>query len=140
MDELTLKGRKIAGGVVEGEALVTDDAICFLPGEIDQNAGAILERNHQLEGVSFAGKILVFPNGKGSTAGSFGLYRLMKCNVAPKGIINIKAESITAIGAIISNIPMVDSLTQDPTKLIKNGDFVKIDADHGTVTIRHKAA
>ena len=140
MDELTLKGRKISGGVVEGEALVTQEPICFLPGEIDQNAGAILEARHQLEGVSFAGKILVFPNGKGSTAGSFGLYRLMKRNVAPRAIINIKAESITAIGAIISNIPMVDSLAQDPTKVIRTGDLVRVDGDRGTVTVRHQSA
>lgn len=140
MSELVLRGRKISGGVVAGEALVTQEGICFLPGEVDQNAGAILEKDHELEGISFAGKILVFPTGKGSTAGSFGLYRLMKRKIAPKGIVNTRAESITAIGAIISNIPMVDSLDQDPTKVIKTGDYVKIDGDRGTVIVRPRKA
>ncbi len=136
MDEVILKGRKISGGVVEGEALVTHEDICFLPGEIDQNVGAILEKNHELEGVSFAGKILVFPTGKGSTAGSFGLYRLAKRNIAPKGIINSKAEAITAVGAIISDIPMIDRLDHDPIEVIKTGDYIKLDCDNGIVTIK----
>jgi len=134
--ETTLKGRKIFGGRVEGEALVSHDNICFFSGSVEPSTGKITEKNHELEGISFAGKILVYPTGKGSTGGSFGLYRLAKRKTAPKGIINIRAEPITAIGAILSNIPMVDQLDQNPTELIRTGDYLELDADNGIVKIR----
>jgi len=39
------------------------------------------------------------------------------------------------MGAIISNIPMVDRLDGDPIDVIKTGDHVELDADKGTVKV-----
>ena len=75
-------GRKISSGNVEGEALVTSMGISFYGG-IDPETGQVVEKGHALEGQSIGGKVLVFPTGKGSTVGSYTLYRLKKAGNAP---------------------------------------------------------
>ena len=98
---MKLIGRKIASGKVEGEALVTTEGISFFGG-VDPDTGKVAEKGHPLEGQSITGKILVFPQGKGSTVGSYALYRMKKQGTAPKAIINAECETIVAVGAIIS--------------------------------------
>jgi len=119
------RGRIIFRGNVKGEALVSEEEISFYGG-IDAETGIITEKGHPLEGKSVKGKILVFPKGKGSTVGSYTMYRLKKNGVAPLGIINRECETVVAVGAIISEIPMVDKLDKDPIKNIKNGQIVEI--------------
>jgi hypothetical protein len=118
-----LKGRIIYKGKAEGEALVTEMPISFYGG-VDPNTGEVIEKGHQLNGQSVKGKILVFPQGKGSTVGSYTLYRMKKNGVAPAGMINKECETIIAVGAIISEIPCVDKV--DISK-IKTGDKIVIE-------------
>ena len=75
-------GRKISPGSAEGEALVTSMGISFYGG-IDPETGQVVEKGHALEGQSIGGKVLVFPTGKGSTVGSYTLYRLKKAGKGP---------------------------------------------------------
>jgi uncharacterized protein len=124
-----LKGRIIFKGKAEGEALVTSMPISFYGG-VDPNTGVVIEKGHELLGQSVKGKILVFPQGKGSTVGSYTLYRLKKNGSAPAGMINKECETIIAVGAIISEIPCVDKID---TSKIKTGDSIKIENE--TVTI-----
>lgn len=105
----TLRGRVVVEGHAEGQALVTDQPISFLGG-VDPETGVVIERGHPLEGQSLAGRILVFPSGKGSTVGSYVIYRLAKAGLAPGGIINAESEPIVAVGALIADIPMVDKV------------------------------
>jgi predicted aconitase with swiveling domain len=104
---MILKGRTIFDGQADGQALVTSQGISFFGG-VDPDTGIIVERDHELEGQSIAGKVLVFPTGKGSTVGSYTLYRLKHNGLAPVAIINTECETITAVGCIISEIPCVD--------------------------------
>ena len=122
---MELKGRIISRGMVEGEALVTNQPISFYGG-VDPDKGVIVEKGHELEGKEIKGRILVFPNGKGSTVGSYTLYRLKKNAVAPAGMINKECETVVAVGAIISEIPCVDKI--DISK-IKTGDTVRVEND-----------
>jgi len=124
-----LKGRIIYKGKAEGEALVTSMPISFYGG-VDPNTGVVIEKGHELQGVSIKGKVLVFPQGKGSTVGSYTLYRLKKNGVAPAAMINRETETIVAVGAIISEIPFVDKI--DVSK-IKTGEKVKV--EDGTVSL-----
>lgn len=124
-----LKGRIIYKGKAEGEALVTSMPISFYGG-VDPNTGIVIEKNHELQGQSIKGKILIFPQGKGSTVGSYTLYRLKKNGTAPTAMINKETETIVAVGAIISEIPFVDKI--DVTK-IKTGNKVTVEND--TVSI-----
>jgi predicted aconitase with swiveling domain len=125
-----LKGRIIYKGKAEGEALVTSMPISFYGG-VDPNTGVVLEKGHELQGVSVKDKILVFPQGKGSTVGSYTLYRMKKNGTAPAGMINRETETIIAVGAIISEIPTIDKI--DVSK-IKTGNKVNIENDAITVS------
>jgi uncharacterized protein len=102
-------GRVVVPGRAEGLALVSARPISFLGG-VNPETGVVIERGHPLEGQSVAGRILVFPGGKGSTVGSYILYRLAKAGLAPCGIINAASEPIVAVGALIAGIPMVDRI------------------------------
>lgn len=124
-----LKGRLISKGKGEGEALVTSMPISFYGG-VDPNTGVVIEKGHELQGQSVKGKILVFPTGKGSTVGSYTLYRMKKNGTAPAAIINRECETVVAVGAIISEIPCVDKVD---TSKIKTGDNVQV--ENGTVTL-----
>jgi predicted aconitase with swiveling domain len=129
---MELKGRIILRGTVQEEALVTSMPIS-LYGGVDMNSGEVIEKGHELQGKSVKGKILVFPTGKGSTVGSYTLYRLKTNGVAPAGIINRECETVVAVGAIISEIPCVDKV--DISK-IKTGDLIRIEND--TITLMQK--
>jgi predicted aconitase with swiveling domain len=127
---MELKGRIISRGVADGEALATTQPISFYGG-VDPETSEIIEKGHELQGERVKGKILVFPNGKGSTVGSYTLYRLKKGGIAPAGIINRECETVVAVGAIISEIPCVDEV--DISK-IKTGDVVRL--ENGVITIK----
>lgn len=126
---LTLVGRVIKDGRARGRAMVAHEPISFLGG-VDPETGVIIEPDHALYGESIAGKIFVFPTGKGSTVGSFTLYRLARAGLAPAAIINAQSEPIIAVGAIIAGIPMVDQI---PIACIHNGDWIEIDGEKITI-------
>ena len=105
----TMRGRAIVRGRGEGFALVSDRPIGLLGG-VDPDTGVIVEVGHPLEGESVAGRVLVFPQGKGSTVGSYTIYRLARAERAPTAIVNAESEAIVAVGALMADIPMVDRI------------------------------
>lgn len=129
-----LSGRGVSKGMAKGEALVMKKPFSFLGG-VDPETGIITERGHEFEGLSVAGKILVFPGGKGSTGGSYALMEMKEKGVAPKALINTKTETIIAIGAFLAELPLVDLLEQDPVQVIISGDQVEVNGDKGLVKI-----
>ncbi|MFA6489448.1 MAG: DUF126 domain-containing protein [Candidatus Micrarchaeia archaeon] len=128
----TIKGRSISRGIGKGIALVSKDAISFLGG-IDPKTGMVVEAGHAIEGKCVAGRVLIFPRGKGSTVGSYVMLQLKKNGVAPAAIINAEAEPIIAVGAIISKIPMVDKLEKGALFALKDGMELQVDGEKGTV-------
>lgn len=115
-----------------GRALVSSTPMSFYGG-VDPESGRVVERGHELRGKTIKGRVLVFPNGKGSTVGSYVLYRLAKNGAAPRAIINAKCETIVAVGAIISEIPCVDMVD---IGRIRTGAKVKVDG--GSVTLEER--
>jgi predicted aconitase with swiveling domain len=128
---MIIQGRKISPGTASGEALVTSMGISFYGG-VDPETGWVVEKDHELEGQSIAGRVLVFPTGKGSTVGSYTLYRLKKAGLAPAAIVNAEAETITAVGCIISDIPCVDHV---PLERLTTGVRVRVDGESGIVEV-----
>jgi len=120
---LRLRGRVIYEGNAEGMALVSSSPMSFYGG-VNPDTGEVVERESELRGKSVKDKVLVFPHGKGSTVGSYVLYRLAKNGVGPSAIVNSKCETIVAVGAIISEIPCVDMIDIDK---IKTGTRVRVD-------------
>ena len=120
---MKLNGRAIYEGKAEGVALVSSTPMSFYGG-VNPDTGEVIERGHELRGQSVKGKVLIFPHGKGSTVGSYVMYRLAKNGAAPSAIVNAKCETIVAVGAIISEIPCVDMV--DIGK-IRSGAMVRVD-------------
>lgn len=130
---MRLKARPISRGIATGELLISKDAISFYGG-VNPDTGVVVEKGHCLEGKSIAGKVLYFPRGRGSTVGSYTLYRLKKNNLAPVAIINAECEPIVAVGAIISDIPLIDKVKIKKIESY-NGKNVKVDANKGVLII-----
>ena len=122
---MQMKGRVIKAGKAGGIALVSPEPIGFLGG-VDPETGLVVEPGHALQGECVTGRVLVFPTGKGSTVGSYTLYRMAVSGTAPAAIINAESEAIVAVGAIIADIPMVDQLD---IARIQTGDRVVVDGD-----------
>ncbi|MEJ2209811.1 MAG: DUF126 domain-containing protein [Anaerolineae bacterium] len=122
---LELAARVIYSGTADGLALVSPQPIGFLGG-VDPESGLVVEPGHPLQGQSVAGRVLVFPSGKGSTVGSYVLYRMARAGTAPVAIVNAESEAIVAVGAIIAGIPMVDRVDIGQ---IQSGDRVRVDGD-----------
>ena len=119
---MELTGRVIKRGTAAGRALVSPEPIGFLGG-VDPDTGVIIEQGHPLEGEGVTGTVLCFPTGKGSTVGSYTLYWMKKVGTAPAAILNAESETIVAVGAIISDIPMLDGLD---LSRITSGDWVEV--------------
>lgn len=134
MRKLEFKVRVLNGGEAFGEALVSRDPISFL-GDVDPESGEIVNPNNELYGERVGGKILVFPHGRGSTVGSYIIYRLAKLNLAPRAIINLESEEIVIVGCILADIPLVDKPSINPLKHITTGDKVRVDGRCGRVEV-----
>jgi hypothetical protein len=137
MTTLVLRGRKVVGGCVEGEALVTRDRISGWGG-IDPRSGTVIETRHELKGVSFAGKVLVFPGAKGSSGWSSQFHIARLAGKAPLAMLFNEMTTKIALGAVVAHAPSVTDFDRDPLQFIENGDWVKVDADNGIVEVTKK--
>lgn len=125
---------KISEGKAEAEALVSSDNIMFYL--IKPETGVVIEPAHALYGQSMAGKILIFPGGKGSSVvQADGLFQLNKHGNMPKAMIIQYPETVLVSSAIIMDIPMVDRVDPEFYKDIKSGDSVIVNADEEYVEI-----
>jgi predicted aconitase with swiveling domain len=127
-----LRGRRVMGGVAEGEALVSAEPVSFYGG-VDPETGCVTEPGHCCCGEKVSGRVFVFPTGKGSTVGSYVIYRMKKLGTAPAAIVNVETEAIIATGCVISDIPLVDKLDRDPLETLRTGIRVRVNGDDGTV-------
>jgi predicted aconitase with swiveling domain len=132
-------GRGIVGGVVEGEALVSRETISGFGG-IDPARGTIIEPRHQLFGVCFTGKILVFPGAKGSSgwSGFFQSTRLL--GTAPLAMVFNVMTTKAVLGAIVTRVPSVVECVPDPVAGLRTGDWVRVDGNSGVVRIIRRVA
>jgi predicted aconitase with swiveling domain len=131
---LVIHGRKVVGGVAEGEALVTDETISGWGG-IDSTSGTVIESRHALRGVSFAGKVLVFPGAKGSSGWSSAFHMARLRGTAPRAMVFTAMTTKIALGAVVMRIPTVTDCDMDPLAHICTGDWVRVDGDAGTISI-----
>lgn len=132
--DVVIRGRKVVGGVCEGEALVTRQTISGWGG-VNPMKGEIIENHHELRGQSFAGKILVFPGAKGSSGWSGVFHTTRLTGQAPLGLLFNVTTTKVALGAVVLRVPSMTGFDVDPLEQIRTGDWVRIDADHETVAV-----
>jgi predicted aconitase with swiveling domain len=141
MDKITIKGRGVLGGIAEGEALVSSEQIVWSHG-VEPSKGVIDDKKVKLHGQSIKGKVFVYPYGKGSTSSSTWILETIRCGNAPCAIINKETELIITTGFLYGRllydkqIPVVDSLEQDPLEVIETGDWVRVDGNQGVIEVR----
>ena len=126
-------------GLVEGEALVTKDLIAFWGGA-DWKTGEIVEVGHEAQGKIVAGKVLVFPIGKGGGGETFGYYYLGRSGNAPIALVCNRSLGQTVAGALLIGTPMIYGFKEDITDEIRTGDWVRVDTDNGEVEVIQKGS
>ncbi len=136
-EKIVLHGRKVVGGVGEGEALVTSECISGWGG-IDSASGTIIDVRHELSGKCFTGKVLCFRGAKGSSGWSGVFQSTRSMHTAPAAMIFNEITSKVCLGAVMMHCPSVTDLDQDPLKIIQTGDWVRVDGDNGIVEITKK--
>ncbi len=129
-----LKGRTVVGGSTAGEALVTRQHISGWGG-VDARTGTVVETHHELRGVSFAGKVLVFPGAKGSSGWSATFHMARVLKAAPAAMLFNEMSTKVALGAVVTRAPALTDFDQDPIACIATGDWVRVDADQGVVEV-----
>ncbi|MBC6403544.1 MAG: DUF126 domain-containing protein [Hyphomonadaceae bacterium] len=132
-----LTGRSVVDGFAEGEALVTSQEISGFGGT-DAATGQIIEVHHELYGRSFKDKVLVFPGAKGSSGWASHFQSARVHGTAPAAMIFNIMTTKMALGAIVTRVPAVTDLDQDPIRIIRTGDWVKVDGTRGVVEITPK--
>ena len=130
---LVFKGVAIVRGEAHGEALVAHEPVSFL-GMVNTETGRFDCPGHELEGKSVAGKILIYPFGKGSSGDCIRMWRLDKFDVAPAGIIFQRAEPIHVQGALLLGVPAACGFDRDILSAVHTGDHVTI--RDGVVTVK----
>jgi predicted aconitase with swiveling domain len=135
--KIIIKGRKVIGGIAEGEALVSKKPLMGW-GNVDVANGYTVERNHPLYEVPFKGKVLVFtePRGSGGFVG-YGATRMTGKN--PVALLYRKGNNLTVFAAMVMKVPTVTDFDQDPTEIIETGDWVKVDGDRGIVEVTKRS-
>ena len=137
MGKVILRGQSGYQGIAEGEALVTPDRICFIF-DVDVMTGVIHDPASKSRGISIANKIWIFPGSRGSTGGPYGLYLLRRAGNNPKAILTTEADPTVVASAVLSKIPIMYQLDQDPMGVIDSGDYVRVDGEKGIVEITKK--
>jgi len=138
-DVIVLRGRKVVGGRAEGEALVTHMTVPGWGG-VNPIKGVITETRHDLRGISFAGKVLVFRGAKGSSGWSAMYHTTRLAGTAPAALVFNEMTTKVALGAVVMRVPSVTDFDRDPLEVIESGDWVVVDGDCGIVEVKKKAS
>ena len=96
---MIMRGRAISPGYAEGEAITYPEAFSFLGG-VDGKTGKFNVRDGTIDG-----KVFLFPNGKGSTVGSYVVYDLKVQGHCPAALVNRSAEA-TARSKLVPSFRM----------------------------------
>ena len=136
---IRLHGRRVVGGIAEGEALVTRETISGWGG-VNPKDGTIIETRHELRGQSFKGKVLVCRGAKGSSGWSVMFHTCRLAGTAPIAVIFNEMTTKIALGCVVMRVPAVTELDQDPLGVIETGDWVRVDGDAGIVDVKKRVS
>lgn len=133
-----IKGKMLTAGSAGGRALVSGEPISFWGG-YDPATGEIVDRRHELSGQNAAGRVFVFPHGRGSSTASAVLAESIKNGMAPAAIINSEIDPVLLVGAFVADvlygrmIPVV-VVSDEDLKKIAEGRRVCV-GDDGTIEL-----
>lgn len=130
----TAKARAMVRRRATGAALVFQKAFSFL-GDVDMDTGVIIARGHEHEGQSIAGKVMIYPESKGSSGGCIVLMTLAKRGRQPAAIVLEKpADPNIVEGAILAGVALVCEPERSLVASVPNGALVSVDGTTGQVS------
>jgi predicted aconitase with swiveling domain len=134
----SVKGRVLAAGNAEGEALVLREPFS-LWGGVDPGTGVIIDARHLQRGSSTTGRVLVMPAVRGSSSSSSVLAELVRAGCAPAAILLGEPDLILAVGAAVGEelygrcVPIVVLEAADLARIVDGARVSVVGAD---VTVR----
>ncbi len=136
-----LQGRGALAGIAEGPAIVCPDSIAGNSGALGDTDGVIYEKSNVNYGLSIKNAILVIPCAKGSNGFSAHFKAALIAGIRPAGWVSTKMDGRLGVAVASMGIPAVADFKdeEDPVKVIKTGDWVKIDGSTGLVEVTSKA-
>lgn len=130
MMRLEIKCKGILPGKATGRAMVMPNPISF-QGEIDEE-GTIVVSGHPYVGENISGRIMIYPEAKGSSGGCMMLRLLARRGKKPAAIVNTRHLDANLVeGAILADIPLLCFPEKDIYSLIATGDLVEVDGGAG---------
>lgn len=139
-EKIVLRGRCVVDGVAEGEAIVTKHKISGY-GAVDPETGTFIDqREADIFNRSFSGKVLVFDGAKGASGWSLCYHDCRINGVAPAAMLYNVTTTKVALGAVVARTPAVTEFEGgiSVTDIIKDGDWVRVDATNGIVEVIRK--
>ena len=127
-------GRGALGGIAEGPALISQQTITGWGG-VDIYTGTVVEPNHPLEGLRIKDSVLILDGSKGSNGWSVFFHAAKEADFGPSALVFPKLDSRTAVTAAVLNVPLVTDVKEDLFTLIRLGDLLRVDGDHGIIEI-----
>lgn len=138
MEKITMKAKYAVRGAVKAELLWAEEPLCFW-GTVDPQSGQIRDNRHPLYLKNMAGKVLAFPNPKGSSGTGLIIMEQVRTGCAPAAIINITTDPVVLTGPLIEKhfydvvIPVVIVDKEDYAKL-KDAREVEFYDDRDEIT------
>ena len=129
-----ITGRGALGGVAQGPAIISRVTITGWGG-VDIFTGKVVEPGHPLEGRSIKQSVLILDGSKGSNGWSVFFHAAKEAGCGPAALVFPQLDARTAVTAAVLNIPLVTDIAEDIFSIVRLGDLLKVDGDHGTIEI-----
>ena len=140
MAKITLKGRALGGGIIEGETIVSKMMFNWA-GAFNPVTGEIIDPRHDCSGMKLKDKVFIYSYSRGSTTNPAIFMEGVRNKVNPIALVMLEMEPMTmmgvASGAIFYDvqIPAVDHTDVSPIDVIKTGDKVRVNGETGMVEV-----
>lgn len=124
------RGRALSEGEGAGPAIVLTATI-GLWGGVDPATGVIIDPHHPQLGTNLAGKVVLLPGGRGSSAGATIVLESLRQNTSPVAWLLTQPNQILLVGALIAEelygirMPVV-LLDKESAADIRDGDQLRV--------------
>jgi uncharacterized protein len=112
-------------------ALVLDEGLS-LWGGMDPATGELIDVHHPQRGTNVSGRVLVMPNGRGSSSSASVLAEAVRAGTAPAAIVLAEPDLILAIGSTVAEelygvrVPVIP-MPRDRYDAIADGEPIDLD-------------
>ncbi|MEM7095580.1 MAG: DUF126 domain-containing protein [Actinomycetota bacterium] len=96
-----IDGAAIIPGETRGSVVVLDEALSFWGG-FDAESGLVIDEYHPQRGTRLSGRVVVLPEGRGSSSASSVIAEAARLGTAPAAFVVRRSDEILATGAVVA--------------------------------------